>query len=246
MPRAIPIATYRLQLTASFGFAQAAELVPYLSSLGISHLYASPFLKSRAGSTHGYDVVDHNAVDPELGGEAGLDQLHRALVEFDMGLILDFVPNHMGVNYADNPWWLDVLEFGPKSPFAASFDIDWKGLQGHPRGGVLVPILGRPYGEVLQSGEIVLRYDAREGSFAAWYYEHKLPIGPARYSEILQKVVAQAGASTEPPGRQFPAPERLFSADCVPTIQRENPRHCLRSTICSSASIIGSRIGGWR
>jgi (1->4)-alpha-D-glucan 1-alpha-D-glucosylmutase len=203
MPRAIPIATYRLQLTASFGFAQAAKLVPYLSSLGISHVYASPFLKSRAGSTHGYDVVDHNAVDPELGGEAGLNQLHRALVEFDMGLILDLVPNHMGVNYADNPWWLDVLEFGPKSPFAASFDIDWKGLQGHPRGGVLVPILGRPYGEALQSGEIVLRYDAREGSFAAWYYEHKLPIGPARYSEILQKVVAQAGASTEPAGRQL-------------------------------------------
>jgi len=203
MQCAIPIATYRLQLTASFGFAQAARLVPYLNALGITHVYASPFLKSRAGSTHGYDVVDHNVEDPELGGEAGLDQLHRALVEFDMGLILDFVPNHMGVNYADNPWWLDVLEFGPKSPFAAAFDIDWKGLQGHPRGGVLVPVLGRPYGEVLQSGEITLRYDAREGSFAAWYYEHKLPIGPSRYSEILQKVVAQAGASTEAAGRRL-------------------------------------------
>jgi (1->4)-alpha-D-glucan 1-alpha-D-glucosylmutase len=203
MPRAIPIATYRLQLTAGFGFAEAAKLVPYLNALGITHLYAAPFLKSRAGSTHGYDVVDHNAVDPELGGEAGLEQLHRALVEFDMGLILDFVPNHMGVHYADNPWWLDVLEFGPRSPFAASFDIDWKGLQGHPRGGVLVPILGRPYGEALQSGEIALRYDAREGSFAAWYYQHKLPIGPSRYSEILQKVVAQAGAGTEPAGRRL-------------------------------------------
>jgi (1->4)-alpha-D-glucan 1-alpha-D-glucosylmutase len=203
MPRAIPIATYRLQLTASFGFADAAKLVPYLCALGITHVYASPFFKSRAGSTHGYDVVDHNAVDPELGGEDGLDRLHRALVEFDMGLILDFVPNHMAVNYADNPWWLDVLEFGPKSPFAASFDIDWKGLQGHPRGGVLVPILGRPYGEVLQMGEIKLRYDAREGSFAAWYHEHKLPIGPPRYTEILQKVVAQAGASNDAAGRRL-------------------------------------------
>jgi (1->4)-alpha-D-glucan 1-alpha-D-glucosylmutase len=203
MPRAAPLATYRLQLAASFTFAQAAKLVPYLNALGITHLYASPFLKSRAGSAHGYDVVDHNAVDPELGDEAGLEQLHRALCEFDMGLILDFVPNHMGVNHADNPWWLDVLEFGPKSPFASSFDIDWKSLQGHPRGGVLVPILGRPYGEVLQSGEIALRYEARAGSFAAWYHEHKLPIGPARYSEILQKVVAQAAAGTEPAGRRL-------------------------------------------
>jgi (1->4)-alpha-D-glucan 1-alpha-D-glucosylmutase len=203
MPPAVPVATYRLQLNAKFSFADAAALVPYLKSLGISHLYASPFLKSRAGSTHGYDVVDHNAVDPELGGEQGLQHLCDALAEADMGLILDFVPNHMGIHYADNPWWLDVLEWGPKSPFAASFDIDWKSLPGHPRGGVLVPILGSSYGEALQRGEILLRYDPRAGSFSAWYYQHQLPIGPNRYGEILQKAVAQAGAGNEPAGRNL-------------------------------------------
>jgi (1->4)-alpha-D-glucan 1-alpha-D-glucosylmutase len=203
MPPSIPIATYRLQLTADFGFDQAAELVPYLKAVGISHLYSSPFLKARAGSTHGYDVVEHNSLNPELGGNEGFQRLSDALTAADMGLILDFVPNHMGVHYADNPWWLDVLEWGPKSPYAASFDIDWQTLPGRPRGGVLIPILGRSYGEALERGEIALRYDSSEGSFAAWYYEHRLPIGPNRYGEILQKIVSEAGASDEPAGRKL-------------------------------------------
>jgi (1->4)-alpha-D-glucan 1-alpha-D-glucosylmutase len=199
----IPVATYRIQLTADFGFDQAAALVPYLKAVGISHLYSSPFLKARAGSTHGYDVVEHNSLNPELGGDAAFQRLSDALAAADMGLILDFVPNHMGVHYADNPWWLDVLEWGPKSPYAPSFDIDWQTLPGRPRGGVLIPILGRSYGEALEGGEIALRYDAAEGSFSAWYYEHRLPIGPSRYGEILQKIVAEAGASAEPAGRKL-------------------------------------------
>jgi (1->4)-alpha-D-glucan 1-alpha-D-glucosylmutase len=203
MAPAIPVATYRIQLSSKFGFADAAAVVPYLKSIGISHVYASPFLKSRSGSTHGYDVVDHNAVNPELGGEEGLQLLCDALLKADMGLILDFVPNHMGVNYADNPWWLDVLEFGPKSAFAASFDVDWKSLQGHPLGGILIPILGKPYGEALHAGEISLRYDPDAGSFSAWYHDHRLPIGPSRYGEILRKVVDHARAGDEPAGRQL-------------------------------------------
>jgi (1->4)-alpha-D-glucan 1-alpha-D-glucosylmutase len=203
MPTSVPLATYRIQLTPDFGFDQAATLVPYLKRLGISHLYASPFLKARAGSTHGYDVVDHNALNPELGGDAAFARLSEALRASDIGLILDFVPNHMGVNYADNPWWLDVLEWGPKSPHAASFDIDWQTLEGHPRGGVLLPILGRSYGEALEAGEIALRYHAAEGSFSAWYYEHRLPIGPERYGEILQKVVLAAGANDETAGQEL-------------------------------------------
>jgi (1->4)-alpha-D-glucan 1-alpha-D-glucosylmutase len=203
MPPAIPIATYRLQLTPSFGFDAAAALVPYLKALGISHLYASPFLKARSGSTHGYDVVDHNALNPELGGEDAFQRLREALAQADIGLILDFVPNHMAVLHADSPWWLDVLEWGPKSPYAASFDIDWQTLPGRPRGGVLIPILGRSYGEALESGEIELRYDAAEGSFSVCYGEHRLPIGPNRYGEILQKAVAEAGAGDQPAGRQL-------------------------------------------
>jgi (1->4)-alpha-D-glucan 1-alpha-D-glucosylmutase len=203
MPPTVPLATYRLQLTPEFGFDQAAAIVPYLQALGITHFYASPFLKARSGSTHGYDIVDHNAFNPELGGKEGFSRLDAALAKAGIGLILDFVPNHMGVHYADNAWWLDVLEWGPKSPYAASFDIEWDTLPERPRGGVLLPILGRPYGEALESGEIELRYDAREGSFSAWYFEHRMPIGPSRYGEILSKVVAQTDAGNESAGRRL-------------------------------------------
>src|SRR5215467_3231641 len=202
-PPAVPLATYRLQLTPNFGFDQAAALVPYLKALGISHLYASPFLKARSGSPHGYDMVDHNSFNPELGGEDAFRRLSAALDTADIGLILDFVPNHMGVQYADNPWWLDVLEGGPKSPSAASFDIDWHTLPAHPRGGVLIPILGSSYGEAIECGEIELRYDVGKGSFAVWYFEHRLPIAPDRYGEIVQKAVAEAGAGAEPAGRKL-------------------------------------------
>jgi (1->4)-alpha-D-glucan 1-alpha-D-glucosylmutase len=201
MPPAIPIATYRLQLSPQFGFDEAAAIVPYLKSLGISHLYASPFLKARSGTTHGYDIVDHGELNPEFGGNDAFSRLSTALRDADMGLILDFVPNHMAVHRDDNARWLDVLEWGPRSRYAKFFDIDWDTQTGQPR--VLLPILGRSYGEVLESGEIELRYDAAEGSFSAWYFEHRLPIGPYRYGEILQKVVATAEASDTPPGRQL-------------------------------------------
>jgi (1->4)-alpha-D-glucan 1-alpha-D-glucosylmutase len=200
MPPAIPIATYRLQLHAGFGFDQAAAIVPYLQALGVSHLYASPFLKARAGSTHGYDVVDPNALNPELGGEPAFRRLADALAAADIGLVLDFVPNHMGVNYADNPWWLDVLEWGPQSPHAAAFDIDWKAHAFKRAAGVLLPILGLPYGEALDQGEIKLRFDGTEGSFSAWYYEHRLPIRPGQYGLILRTAVAAAEANAAPIG----------------------------------------------
>ena len=203
MPAAIPIATYRLQLTADFNFDAAAAVVPYLKALGISHLYASPFMKARKGSTHGYDIVDHTKLNPELGGEAGFGRLSEALQRHDIGLILDFVPNHVGVHFADNPWWLDVLEWGPASPHAVSFDIDWDQLPYRARGGVLLPVIGSSYGQALESGEIELRYDADEGSFSAWYFEHRLPIAPERYSEILRNVVKEAGADDSAAGKRI-------------------------------------------
>jgi (1->4)-alpha-D-glucan 1-alpha-D-glucosylmutase len=203
MPSAIPIATYRLQLTADFDFAAAAAVVPYLKALGISHVYASPFTKARKGSTHGYDVVNHTIINPELGGDEGFERLSKALGEHDLGLILDFVPNHVGVHFADNPWWLDVLEWGEASPHAVSFDIDWELLPYRARGGVLLPILGSSYGKALENGEIVLRYDAGEGSFSAWYFEHRLPIAPERYGEILQTIVREAGAEDSQAGQRM-------------------------------------------
>src|SRR3954463_2304325 len=203
MPPAIPIATYRLQLSADFNFDAAAFVVPYLRALGITHLYASPFMKARKGSSHGYDVIDHTKINPELGGEAGFARFSAALKQNKLGLILDFVPNHVGVHFADNPWWLDVLEWGQASPHAVSFDIDWDQLPYRARGGVLLPIIGSSYGQALESGEIELRYDANEGSFSAWYFEHRLPIAPERYSEILRTIVREAGAEGDAAGKRM-------------------------------------------
>jgi (1->4)-alpha-D-glucan 1-alpha-D-glucosylmutase len=196
-----PLATYRLQLTKDFGFDDAAALAPYLKDLGVTHLYASPFLKARPGSAHGYDIVDHDRLNPELGGEEGFARLSAALKRTGLGLILDFVPNHMGVGHSDNIWWLDVLEWGQRSPYAMAFDIDWNALPHRRHPGVLIPILGRPYGEALQAGEIALRYDAAAGSFAAWYVDHKLPINPQRYGEMLRTIVAAADATDAAAGR---------------------------------------------
>ncbi|MGX4769818.1 malto-oligosyltrehalose synthase [Bradyrhizobium guangdongense] len=203
MPSAVPLATYRLQLTADFGFDEAAAVAPYLKALGITHLYASPVMKARKGSTHGYDTVDHSQFNPELGGEAGFARLSEALARHDLGLIIDFVPNHVGVHFSDNPWWLDVLEWGQASPHAVSFDIDWDQLAFRARGGVLLPILGVSYGEALEGGDIQLRYDAGEGSFSAWYFEHRLPIAPERYGEILRMIVKEEDAAETEAGRRL-------------------------------------------
>jgi (1->4)-alpha-D-glucan 1-alpha-D-glucosylmutase len=203
MPPPVPLATYRLQFTKAFDFDDAAALAPYLRDLGITHVYASPFLKARPGSTHGYDIVDHDRLNPELGGEEGFARLSAALKQNDLGLILDFVPNHMGVGHADNAWWLDLLEWGQRSPYAASFDIDWEAIPHRRHPGVLAPVLGRPYGEVLQNGELTLKYDAESGSFAAWYSDHKLPINPQRYGEMVRTIVAAADAADTPAGRDL-------------------------------------------
>ena len=195
MPPSPPLATYRLQLTHRFTFHDAAELVPYLATLGISHVYVSPFLQARAGSNHGYDVIDYAALNPELGGAAGFARFSAALARADMGLILDFVPNHMAIHGDDNRWWLDVLEYGTGSPYASFFDIDWKRLRYRAKDLILLPLLGRPYGDALADGDIALNFDADEGAFSAWYFEHRLPIAPRSYGEILRKVVSQAEAS---------------------------------------------------
>jgi (1->4)-alpha-D-glucan 1-alpha-D-glucosylmutase len=199
---ATPLSTYRLQLSKDFGFDDAARIVPYLKSLGITHLYTSPFLKARAGSRHGYDAVDYRALNPEFGGEEAFVRLSTALKEAELGLILDFVPNHMAVG-SDNAWWMDVLEWGQKSPRAASFDISWELLPYRRGGGVLLPVLGKPYGEALTAGEIALKYDADEGSFSAWYFDHRFPINPQRYSDIIKTVVAAAHAAEEPAGHDL-------------------------------------------
>ncbi|HEV7266969.1 MAG TPA: malto-oligosyltrehalose synthase [Falsiroseomonas sp.] len=181
-----PRATYRLQFHAGFGFESAASLAPYLARLGVSHVYASPYLKARPGSSHGYDIVDHGSLNPELGDEAAFRAMSQAFRAHGLGQILDFVPNHMGVGGADNPRWLDVLEWGADSAFAGWFDIDWDPDRRYLQGKLLIPFLGDQYGKVLEEGDLALRFDAEAGGFAVWAYgTHKLPISPRHYARIL-------------------------------------------------------------
>jgi len=179
-------ATYRLQFHQGFGFRDAQALVPYLAELGVSHLYASPLLEARPGSTHGYDIIRHDRLNPEIGTPEEFAALIRALAAHGMGLILDIVPNHMGIGGRDNAWWLDVLEWGEASPYAAYFDINWEAARPDLKGRVLLPVLGDQYGAILEKGEIALRFDRGEGSISAWYYNERFPISPRSYAAILR------------------------------------------------------------
>jgi (1->4)-alpha-D-glucan 1-alpha-D-glucosylmutase len=179
-----PRATYRLQFHREFTFRDALELVPYLAELGVSHIYASPLTEARPGSTHGYDIVNHNRLNPEIGSDDDFRALVDALHARDMGLIVDIVPNHMGIG-RDNSWWLDVLEWGESSPYARYFDINWDAARPDLKGRVLLPVLGDQYGAILEAGEIALRFDAANGSFSFWYYEHQFPVSPLLYDRIL-------------------------------------------------------------
>ncbi len=181
----VPRATYRLQIHQGFTFDDALARVPYLADLGISHCYLSPILRARPGSTHGYDIIDHGTINPELGGLAGFERLAAALRDRGMGLILDLVPNHMGIMGGDNAWWLDVLENGPAAAAAAYFDIDWQPLKDELRGKVLVPTLGDHYGNVLDRGELRLTFDPAQGAFELRYFEHRFPVDPREYPLIL-------------------------------------------------------------
>jgi (1->4)-alpha-D-glucan 1-alpha-D-glucosylmutase len=195
----IPLATYRLQLNRDFTFNQATEVVPYLSALGISHCYISPCLKARAGSLHGYDIVDHNSLNPEIGSNEEFDRFVNTLHEHGMGLILDIVPNHMGVMGSDNAWWLDVLENGESSVFANYFDIDWHPLKDELHGKVLVPVLGDHYGAVLEKGDLKLVFNVQRGEFTISYFENRFPIDPRQYPRILEHCAPQ---TSESPGEQ--------------------------------------------
>ena len=175
------------------------KLVPYLKALGISHLYASPFLKARSGSTHGYDIIDHNALNPEFGGEDAFLRLSAALTQADIGLILDFVPNHMGVHYADNAWWLDVLEWGPKSPCALSSTSTGKRCRRGRSGVCSFRFSAGLTARRWKTARSSFATTPREGSFSAWYFEHQLPIGPNRYGEILEKSSRRRALRRKPP-----------------------------------------------
>jgi len=182
-PRTVPRATYRLQLNAQFTFRDATALIPYLADLGLSHVYCSPYFKARPGSMHGYDVVDHNQFNPEIGTREDFETFVATLRAHGMGHIADFVPNHVGIG-SDNAWWMDVLENGRESPYADFFDIDW-----NDSGKVLIPVLGDAYGTVLERGELRLERSSIAGRFRVRYHDHCFPIASrdgARAEELLQ------------------------------------------------------------
>ena len=178
-------ATVRLQFHSDFTLDHAVPLVPYFAQLGISHVYASPILKARAGSRHGYDVVDPTRVNPELGGEAALERLVAALRQHGVGLILDTVSNHMAVGGADNPWWQSLLAWGRRSPYAEFFDIQWHSSDPLLAGQLLLPFLGSDYGLALKNGELPLQFDKHQGLLQVAHYEHRFPICPIDYGWIL-------------------------------------------------------------
>ena len=208
--RSIPRATYRLQFHAGFTFAAAVPLAPYLAALGISHVYASPIATARAGSGHGYDVVDPATINPELGGEDGFRALAAALRAEGLGLILDIVPNHMAVGGADNPWWLDLLEKGEASAYAHYFDIDWAPADPALRGRVLAPFLGTPYAQALASGELVLDGEGEALAVLA-YGVQRFPIRREDRAGLLAEAGALARLRALYDGRDPRGRERLHA-----------------------------------
>jgi (1->4)-alpha-D-glucan 1-alpha-D-glucosylmutase len=182
--RKVPIATYRIQLNHQFTFLDAKSIIPYLHELGISDYYSSPYFKAQRGSLHGYDILDHNTLNPEIGTEEEYNEWMEELKRYGMGQVLDIVPNHMSIAGNENTWWMDVLENGLSSIYAGFFDIDWKPVKDELENKVLLPILGNQYGLVLENQELQLSFE--EGAFFIHYYDRRSPVAPISYAKILK------------------------------------------------------------
>jgi (1->4)-alpha-D-glucan 1-alpha-D-glucosylmutase len=205
------LSTYRLQLHAGFDFQRARDLCDYLAELGVSHVYVSPILRAERGSTYGYNVCAYDQIGPELGGDDGFRAFSDELRRLGLRLLVDFVPNHMGIATGENAWWNDVLENGPSSRFADFFDIEWAPTKASLHNRVLYPILGAQYGEVLERGELVL---AREGgAFVIRYFEHQLPVAPRSLRPVFELTLAKLRTGeTPPPAHDLDELESILTA----------------------------------
>ena len=188
----IPLATYRLQLHGAFTFNDASTIAPYLRELGVSHAYCSPYLQATKGSTHGYDVVDHNSANEELGGEEGHRRFCETLGRVGLGQVLDIVPNHMAIGTRANTWWWDVLENGPSSRYASHFDVEWDPPEAKMRNLVLVPVLGDHYGRVVENGDIRLQREG--GKFVFRYFDNDFPASPKSLGPLVERAAARCGS----------------------------------------------------
>jgi (1->4)-alpha-D-glucan 1-alpha-D-glucosylmutase len=209
MEARIPVAVYRLQFHQAMRLEDARGLVPYLKDLGISDLYSSPILQARRGSTHGYDVTDPTRLNPELGSEEEFENLVRQLQAHDMGLLLDIVPNHMAAS-SENPWWMDVLEEGPGSAYAAYFDVDWHPPSRFLDNRILLPLLGTTYAEALENRQLTLSFE--EDGFFVHYFDIKLPIAPKAYRQILEHRLDRLKATLGSGTPEFQELEGVLSA----------------------------------
>ena len=238
-----PCATYRWQFHKGFGFRDAARHISYLADLGISHCYASPYLKAHAGSNHGYDIVDHAHVNPEVGTKAEREAFMEALRTHGLYQILDVVPNHMRVDDPENRLWWDVLAFGRRSRFAHYFDIDWVTPERPYEDKLVIPILGGPYGEVLESGDIVLDFDAGRGGFIVRYYDHLLPLSPKTHPQLL----AEVAQSLEGLGPDDEAISREIS-DLIALFERAGGGAADGARLAEAAGLAAegaARMGAW-
>jgi (1->4)-alpha-D-glucan 1-alpha-D-glucosylmutase len=232
----VPVATYRLQFNREFRFEDAWAIVPYLHRLGISDVYASPVLKARRGSSHGYDVTDPSRLNPELGTERVFEKLCQELRARGMGFLLDIVPNHMAAS-PENPWWMDVLENGPCSPYASFFDIDWNPSDSNLENRVLLPVLGSPYDRALKNQQLALNLEDT-GLFVR-YRDLKFPLDVKSYASVLShrldKLEAALGASNlalQQLKRLIEAMERLHSSfDSVASVETLQKRQTIKEDL---------------
>lgn len=217
-----PRATYRLQFNHTFTFADATALVPYLADLGISHVYASPIFTAAPGSMHGYNVINYGEINPEIGSRDDFDRFVSTLHQHGLGLIIDFVPNHMGIEDGANVWWQDVVENGQMSRFAEYFDIDWTPLKRELHGKVLLPFLGGQYGEVLERGELELVFE--DGGFLIRYYDTPFPVDPQTYPVILRRAQESLEAVMAPEDLDLLEYESVVTAlERLPASGEEQP-----------------------
>jgi len=181
-PVFVPLSTYRLQVHHGFSLTSASEIVSYLARLGVNTCYTSPYFTAAPESTHGYDVCNHNEINPEVGGTAAHDAFVAALASHEIRHVVDFVPNHMGVGTGTNAWWNDVLENGPSAPGAIFFDIDWHPEKAELQAKLLLPILGDQYGRVLERGELQLAFTG--GGIVVRYFDQELPVNPSEAARV--------------------------------------------------------------
>ncbi len=249
--RNTPLATYRLQFHQGFRFTDAVMLAPYFERLGVTHVYSSPYFNASAGSTHGYDVIDHNSLNPEIGTPEEHQAFCAALRSRALGQLLDFVPNHMGIDRG-NAMWNDVLENGPASIYAKYFDIDWDPIEERLKNKVLLPVLGDQYGIVLERGELKLAF--ADGAFTLGYCDRSLPIAPRQYATILGHqidVLQQQLGAADPHLVELQSIltaidhlPRQFQTERAKTIERNREKEVIKRRLAALAAN-SPEVGSW-